>query len=145
MRSNEETGRSWVDLGIHLMTQLPYQLRPESPWLRNVIADSDAPGRVKAFQLVEGPHIQQIELAVERWLEGHALPHFEEPARQLLTLRFHVVGHLLLSLERALPSPGGISDATLLRSFLIDWWRRSGAHYAVGFECAEFDLPGQDS
>lgn len=109
----------------------------------SVITDGDEPGRVAAFRLVEGPHVPQLELAIERWLEGHALPHLEEPARYLLALRFHVVGHLLLNFDKVLPSPVGITPIELLRSFLIHWWRRVGPQYAVGFECAEFDLPGQ--
>jgi len=133
---------TWHRLAEKLEESVPFSEWREAPWLPVVMYQGGLLGRVRAFQLVEEPHAQSIESAIEQWLGGGGLSTLGLPATYLLALRFHVVGFLLRSFEGVLPIPQAEQVQTLYRSFLLDWWRRVGANYAVGFSCAEYDPEG---
>ena len=139
--TNPESPRlSWFNVGFHLTAAVEYQLWREAPWLPVVITDGDVPGRVRAYQLTEAPHLERLESAVRQWLKDETLPSLEHPVSFLLVLRFAVVGNLLSSFEGVLPPVTEQSLNSIYERFLLDWWRRSGPGYAVGFTCSDYDI-----
>jgi hypothetical protein len=94
---------------------------------------------VRAFEAFEAPHIERIESAIEQWLTKRALPELGDETSYLLALRFHVVAFLLASFDGVLPAPHDGEIPALYQAFLIEWWRKVGANYAVGFSHAEDD------
>src|SRR6185503_15284838 len=80
---------SWFDIGTYVSVSAPYDDWPEAPWLLRVITpDDDLPGRVRVFQVMEKPHVAQIEAAIEQWLTHGTLPQLPHPASYFLGLRF---------------------------------------------------------
>jgi len=130
---------TWASIGLRVSLAAPYQLWREAPWLREVITDSDELGRVQAFRLTEAPHIKVLDSAVERWLTTDELPTFAPPANHLLGLRFSTVGHLLTTFDGFFPPPKEQHIGAIYRQFLVGWWKKHGANFAVGFSCSGFD------
>ena len=131
---------SWRKIADDLETAIPFAEWQEAPWLRVVYIDEGRMlGRLKAYELVESPHVLEIELAVEKWIKGETLPKLEHPASYLLALRFHTVSFLLRSLDGIVLPPPREQIREMYRKFLIDWWRRVGGNYAVGSTCVEYD------
>jgi hypothetical protein len=89
--------------------------------------------------MTEKPYAKLLDTAVELWLRGKPLPDLDKTATFLLGLRFAVVGCLLMSFEDvgSLMPPAPEDEIGISRHFLIDWWHKHGAFYAVGSECAE--------
>jgi hypothetical protein len=142
MRNQQPKMSGWFAAGFRLSVAFPYHPWREAPWLREVITDSDEPGRVRAFELVEAPHTQRIEIAVEQWLGGVEPPTLAHPASYLLALRFSTVGHLLMSFDGLFPPPPESSVPAIYRKFLLDWWRKNGPIYGVGYSSSEHDHEG---
>jgi hypothetical protein len=117
----------------------PYHKWREAPWQTFAISDGDESPRVRAYQLVEKPYVELLDNAVELWLREKPLPTLDETASYLLGLRFQVVGNLLMSFDSVgvLMPPAPDDEIGISRQFLIDWWHKNGAFYAVGSECAE--------
>ena len=130
----------WNDIGLHLSLAVPYHEWREAPWLCDVIGDADAPARPRVFQLVESPHVSQLESAVEQWLGDGSLPTLGHPASYLLALRFSTVGHLMMTFDGFFPPPPVSSVGETCQCFLLDWWRQHGAVYAVGYSCSEYEI-----
>src|SRR5262245_805567 len=103
--NSEEKRPDWFDIGNHLTLTVKYREWRDAPWLRIVITDSDEPGRMKAYQLTEAPHLELLESAVRQWLDTGELPNLPHPASYLLALRFATLGHLLMSFADAFPPP----------------------------------------
>jgi len=132
---------SWFDIGAELTVAVHFREWREAPWLAPVICEGDGPpGRMRAYELIEGPHRTRIEAAVRQWLKNGSLPELDHPAQYCLVLRFAVLGHLLSSFDDVFPAPKKEEIPALYEKFLIDWWRKNGSNYAVGFTCAEYDL-----
>jgi hypothetical protein len=127
-------------MAVHLTCAVQYQAWREAPWLRVCLSDSDALGRVRAFQLTEAPHKQQLDSAIERWLAGDSLPKLEHPASYLLALRFSTVAILLGSLDGFFPPPPAQKIPGIYRTLLLEWWHKQGANYAVGHSCSGYDI-----
>jgi hypothetical protein len=45
-----------------------------------------------------------------------------------------------MSFDQILPPPPETQVPSIYERFLLNWWRRHGAAYAVGSTCAEFDI-----
>lgn len=142
MADDSEKPVRWIEAGLCLSLAHPYALWREAPWLRLVTTDSDEPGRVQAYRLVEAPHVGRIEQAVQQWLDTDELPTLEPPASHLLSLRFETVGSLLATFDGILQPPLESQIGELYSRFLLDWWRQHGALYAVGYSCADYDFEG---
>jgi|GEM_PF-4467029 len=139
--SKEEENR-WYSLGESVALAIPYLPWTAAPWLRPATTDADLPARVQAFELIERPHVARIEAAVEQWLRDQKPPVLEEEPMFFFSLRFQVVGSLLMSfrlLADALPYPADISEREIAHRWLIDWWRDSGAFHGVGHTSAEHE------
>jgi len=140
MKNPEQQKLNWFQIGFHLTAAVHYQLWRAAPWLSVVITDGDEPGRVRAYQLTEAPHAARLESAIQQWLNTDELPTLEQPASDLLALRFATLGHLLMSFDGVLPPPPESQVSELYRRFLLDWWTRNGPVFAVGFSCSEYDI-----
>ena len=136
---DEEQIIPWSKFGIYLALAVPYQPWKEAPWLRAVITDADDIGRQQAYRLTEEPHIEKIESAIEQWLEDGSIQTLEHPADFLFSLRFSTVGHLLSTFEGLFAPPPATRHSWFYRSFLINWWRKHGQMYAVGYTLGEDD------
>jgi hypothetical protein len=135
-----ETTPSWTGVGLHISLAVEYQLWREAPWLRIVITQSDEQGRPLAYRLTEQPHVEKLESAVEQWLTTGEIPKLEAPACHLLALRFVTVGHILTTLDGFFQPPQESQIDEICRKFLLQWWERHGADFAVGLSCAEYDI-----
>jgi hypothetical protein len=119
-----------------------YHIWREAPWLSFVTCDGAGQSpRVRAYELTEAPYAKLLDSAVELWLQGKPLPDLDKTATFLLGLRFAVVGNLLMSFGSvgSLMPPAPDDEIGISRQFLIDWWHKNGAFYAVGNECAELN------
>lgn len=135
---------SWFALGFRVAAgdEPSYLEWPDAPWLQSVAYSEDDLARVKAFKEAEAPHLAKIEAAVDTWLTTANLPLLPDAALQFFALRRQVVGCLLMSFETisdVLPPPVVTDQPRVIRKFLIDWWRRHGASYAVGYTYSEND------
>jgi hypothetical protein len=131
---------SWWQLGEMLcLGGPPYDMWREAPWLRFTVSETDPTPRVKAFELFEVRYAELLNKAVEHWLQNRPLPTLNTEASYLLGLCFQVVGNLLMSFADvgSLMPPAPDDEIGISRKFLIDWWRKNGANYAVGSTCAE--------
>ncbi|MDI1250234.1 MAG: hypothetical protein PSV13_15335 [Lacunisphaera sp.] len=138
----KEEPNQWYSLGEAIALSIEYRPWREAPWQRSAITDADMPARVHAFELIEKPHIARIEEAILQWLRDQKPPSLEKEAMFFFSLRFQVVGALLMSLRLigdAAPYPASLPQKEVARRWLIDWWRDSGSHYGVGFTCAEHE------
>jgi hypothetical protein len=138
--SSNPNCESWNSIGVRLLSAIEYRVWREAPWLRDVLTSNDAPGRVQAYRLTETQYVQQLDSAVEHWLAGDALPTLEHPASYLLALRFSTVGFLLCSFEGFFPAPATQNVAGIYSQFLLPWWQKNGADYAVGYSCSGYDI-----
>ena len=136
----------WWRLGEILTGAVRWDEWRQAPWLGLVIPDHRGLGRIHAFQLLEKPHLPQINAAVVDWLDGKPFPQLQHPASYFLAARFHVLGFLFKSFSGILPDPSKDQVLDIYAKFLFDWWDAHGPNYGVGFSCAEFDPePPSDS
>jgi hypothetical protein len=140
MTNIEQQRPGWFEIGLHLTAAVEYSEWRDAPWLRDVITDGDEPGRVRAFELIEAPHIPLLESAVRQWLDTDELPTLSHPTSYLLALRFATIGHLLMSFSGVFPPPSELTLPVLYERFLLEWWRKNGGVYGVGFSCSEYDI-----
>lgn len=132
---------SWFALGLSVSLDDPSFLDwPEAPWLGEVTPSDDVPARVLAFEAAEAPYVSQVESAVESWLRTGQRPPLADMPLYFFSLRLQVVGCLLMSLEdvrHVLPPPPRDQFPSVVRAFLIDWWRKHGSEHATGFSLAD--------
>ena len=131
---------TWTQLGEMIaLGGPPYNNWREAPWLQFAISETTHSPRVRAYELVEAPYAQLLDTAVEQWLQNKPLPELDTTASFLLGLRFQVVGNLLMSFHwvGSMMPPAPDDEIGISRKFLIDWWHKNGAFYAVGSECVE--------
>ena len=134
---------SWFALGLSVALDDPSFLDwPEAPWLGAVKTSDDESARVLAFEAAEAPFISQVDSAVDSWLRTGVRPPLADMPLYFFSLRRQVVGNLLMSLEDVrfvLPPPDRQLWPNVVRSFLVDWWRRNGSIHGTGFTLSDAD------